>query len=425
MLYHTMTKLLILSVLTIMPTFSTPLRAQSKDGKFSKSSTQTVVVEGAGETADEAIKDAFRVAVRQVVGAFVDAETLLENDELIRDKVLTYSNGCIKKYSEIRKVEENGLFRVKIRADVERTQVIERLKAANVETKNIDGKSLFAEAITDLEREKDATALLKQAMNNFPINCLKVNAIGEPKLIDKDDATATISINVQIAADVEAYKTFAKHLQNILEKMVAKDQKGDFSITSERQSEGYYMSSGFMAYAHPVWMPKAYKSNESVGGFLHKDKFVIALCTRASSNLDKLSFRYYLLDNSLVGLFGESAKNETHQVRLMLKDTNNKVIKTDLFSLQPQRTTSNRYFAVNLISTTYGNGFDLFSSPEDAERIRRRWNDSGLVFFIAPTFFNRDNYILHNPKLDFERKIRLRLEELPSIQAVDLQIEAY
>src|SRR5262249_37665837 len=42
---------------------------------------QTVVVEGSGATREKALQDAFRAAVRQVVGALVDAETLVKDDK--------------------------------------------------------------------------------------------------------------------------------------------------------------------------------------------------------------------------------------------------------------------------------------------------------------------------------------------------------
>jgi len=63
--------------------------------------TIAVIAEGTGASPDEAIKDAFRNAVRQVVGAVVDAETVIKNDDLISDKVLTYSDGFIKHYDDV------------------------------------------------------------------------------------------------------------------------------------------------------------------------------------------------------------------------------------------------------------------------------------------------------------------------------------
>lgn len=65
------------------------------------SNLKKVMAEGMGMTADEALKDAFRNAVRQVVGAVIDANTLIENDEIVEDKILTYSGGFINKYTEV------------------------------------------------------------------------------------------------------------------------------------------------------------------------------------------------------------------------------------------------------------------------------------------------------------------------------------
>src|SRR5262245_48720625 len=39
-----------------------------------------VVAEGLGRSSDEALKDAFRNSVRQVVGTLLDSETLIKND---------------------------------------------------------------------------------------------------------------------------------------------------------------------------------------------------------------------------------------------------------------------------------------------------------------------------------------------------------
>ena len=52
---------------------------------------------GVGASTEEALKDSFRDAVERAVGVFVDAEAQAENDQLIRDQVLTHSNACIEK----------------------------------------------------------------------------------------------------------------------------------------------------------------------------------------------------------------------------------------------------------------------------------------------------------------------------------------
>ncbi len=59
-----------------------------------------VVAEGVGLTVDDARKDAFRSAVRQVVGAMIDAETLVKNDQIVADEVLTFSAGMVKGFKK-------------------------------------------------------------------------------------------------------------------------------------------------------------------------------------------------------------------------------------------------------------------------------------------------------------------------------------
>jgi len=134
-----------------------------------QSKTMTVEAKGSGKTKDEALKDAFREAVRKVVGAVVDAETLVKNDQIISDQVLTYSDGFVPKFESVSETTEDGLVHVTIRATVERRSVVAKLKAANITTK-VEGENLFAEVVTSLDAEKDARDLLAKAFEGYPAN---------------------------------------------------------------------------------------------------------------------------------------------------------------------------------------------------------------------------------------------------------------
>ena len=63
-----------------------PLSASAQDAE-----TVTVLATGYGVDPDAAKKAAGRAAIEQVVGQLVDAETLVENDELVKDCILTHS----------------------------------------------------------------------------------------------------------------------------------------------------------------------------------------------------------------------------------------------------------------------------------------------------------------------------------------------
>ena len=84
---------------------------------------------GVGTTAEEALKDSFRDAVERAVGVFVDAEQQAENDELIRDKVLTQSNAYIENYNKVSERRlDNGLLEVRIVAKVKKGELTRKLR---------------------------------------------------------------------------------------------------------------------------------------------------------------------------------------------------------------------------------------------------------------------------------------------------------
>lgn len=61
----------------------------------------TLTVSSDGPTKDEAVKNALRSAIEQAFGAFVSANTTILNDELVKDEIVTVSNGSVKEYKEL------------------------------------------------------------------------------------------------------------------------------------------------------------------------------------------------------------------------------------------------------------------------------------------------------------------------------------
>ena len=70
------------------------------------------VADGVGSTREEAFRDAFRSAVRQAVGAVVEAETVVQDDRVVADRVLDYSGGVVRSYKEL-KAEKQALVAAK------------------------------------------------------------------------------------------------------------------------------------------------------------------------------------------------------------------------------------------------------------------------------------------------------------------------
>lgn len=222
-----------------------------KDGAIAK----VVVVEGVGATSGEAITDAFRSAVRQVVGIYVDSETLVSNDELIEDKVLTLSNGFVREWSRIpgSEITSNGLCRIKIKAAVERKLLVEKLQAVNVTLSSMDGQSMFAKAVTELDAQKDSEKLVKKALSELPtlLTC---------EIVDKtfDKESSEIVTEVLIKVDRLAYDAYIKRLEEVLKQVAIKKD----STVMEGKREERTDSGIFYNYDHPALRGPVVQSNK-------------------------------------------------------------------------------------------------------------------------------------------------------------------
>jgi hypothetical protein len=101
---------------------------------FAQSDSQElrkVVATGAGMNEDQALKNAFTIAVEEVVGTIVDTETIVREDDTIRERILSASNGFIKSYEVIRQWQQDGLHQCSIEALVQIRQLKQSLAEAN------------------------------------------------------------------------------------------------------------------------------------------------------------------------------------------------------------------------------------------------------------------------------------------------------
>lgn len=102
---------------------------------------QTVVTkEGTGEAAvinkdeikafDEAKDKALRAAVEQAAGVRIDADTVVVNNQLVRDQVFANTSGYVKKFDVLDKKVERGVMTVKVKADIISENLDKDLEAA-------------------------------------------------------------------------------------------------------------------------------------------------------------------------------------------------------------------------------------------------------------------------------------------------------
>lgn len=171
-----------------------------------KEDTITVIASGSGADENEALKQALSNAITEAIGTFVDDKTVVKNDHIISDQVLTASDAIIDHYDPVGTPSvANGLTTVKIQAQVKRRELEERLSAANIQMRQVEGGSIVANVREQILSGNTLVPILHHAFSEFPCNLMKADAVGDPKVVSKGDVDATISVTVRICVDKGKY----------------------------------------------------------------------------------------------------------------------------------------------------------------------------------------------------------------------------
>jgi hypothetical protein len=232
--------------LLILALVSLPIIAQEK-ATPAASATTVVVVTGVGVDADKALRNAFRNAVEQAVGLVVDAETVVKNEDVIKDQILTYSDGYVDKFDRIKEGKrDDGLYEIKIQATVKRRQLIEKLKEEKISVAKVEGESLFAEVVTQLDAEKNAANLLEKALEGLPANLMVVKVVNQkPEIVKKDDAGAEVSWDIEVGFDFKEYKDkVLPKLEHVLGDTSLRKGNGEILNQVSQYDRGVNSSSG-------------------------------------------------------------------------------------------------------------------------------------------------------------------------------------
>jgi len=133
-----------------------------------------VTVTGEGISRDEAINDALRRAVEQVLGTMVESETLVENFQIVVDRIYTKAQGYVTSYREFdaeRRVMD-GIVIVKIEAIVNTRPLIS------------DAGEIF-EGLGERMGDPRITVVISEKRRDRKLNACSYNSAGEIAIIRK------------------------------------------------------------------------------------------------------------------------------------------------------------------------------------------------------------------------------------------------
>ena len=146
----------------------------------------TLVVSADGATKEEATKIALRSAIEQAYGAFVSANTTILNDEMVKDEIVTISNGNIKSYQEVASVLlPNGRTTVTLNAIVSISKLTSYAQSKGATTEFAGATFAMNVKMMELNKQNEMKALdnlILQIKEILPTAFDLELDVGEPQL---------------------------------------------------------------------------------------------------------------------------------------------------------------------------------------------------------------------------------------------------
>ena len=191
-----------------------------------------VVVEGVGPTVEDARRNAVRAAVVATVGEMVDAETLVEKDDVVQDQILTYSNGYVDTMEVLStKTDPSGFVTLRVRADVRKSQLQRKLTEVMATAADADGESLFAEMLSRQNSIEDADKMFAKVFAGHREDLLLEAGVvlredGKPA-IDLEPNTGKVTVTVRLAVNDTAWNAWVADAQKRFGKMSEKNEPAE------------------------------------------------------------------------------------------------------------------------------------------------------------------------------------------------------
>lgn len=223
-------------VLLLATLISLSLLGGSSAESATNDNKPTIVASGFGITKDKALSSAFRDAIKQYVGIILDSETILLNDQIIKDQILTLSNGSIESYEVLSESEEDGIYIVEIKAIVKDQNIQNQInssissKSSITFDRNIMAqmKNAHAGLETKEETSDDQGLFTNKYLNDFKKagidKVLLVKATDlKLKLNPLDDTKLNYDLEYELSFNLPIYQAAIEQLESNFRKIGLKE----------------------------------------------------------------------------------------------------------------------------------------------------------------------------------------------------------
>lgn len=189
-----------------------------------------VIADGYGPTPEAALQNALQNAVEQAAGAYVSSITEIENDEIVKDEVLSLSHGFIKEHRKLSESKFEADYKVVAAAIIVEKQMMERLEASGLKV-DYNASGLVSK-LKEWDKMKEDEYKMASAL--FDIHELKNYGIiwdyniqvNEPaRKGDKYTVTGTVTAKTNPNYTVEFF-----NLKNILSELALETEELRYQI---------------------------------------------------------------------------------------------------------------------------------------------------------------------------------------------------
>ncbi len=175
--------------------------------------TETVELTAKGEDRRQAIASGLDDAVARVVGTVLDSQTDIEDDEIIGDRMVSYTKGFVHSYEVLEQHNDEDGVVVRLRVVVRKEVVGNRPRKAFTDTTRLDGDSLKAQHDSRKLRNDEARAMLAARLKPLVEGSFVATQTRWSGDIDRN---GDISVGVGVEVDERAYNTYVFELERFL-----------------------------------------------------------------------------------------------------------------------------------------------------------------------------------------------------------------
>lgn len=179
--------------------------------------TVTLVVSGQGQTQNEAKQNALRSAIEQAFGTYISSKTEILNDDLVKDEIVSVSNGNIQNYEVLSEGKiENSHYSISLKATVsvsKLTTFIEN-KGINVEFNgDILAENVRLQILNEKNEVESIDNTVKICKDILDRSCDFEIVRGEPKQKNSDNLKWAVPLKIKTKFNSNI-NLFCKYLTN-------------------------------------------------------------------------------------------------------------------------------------------------------------------------------------------------------------------